>query len=134
MTCTDADARAPVVADRPWHCRHAPSLAQLRERIEGNLQEGDLDTAAELFNALPDGLRRPVGILGLLHLFTSMGATFKVERELVTAIRPDGSTRQFLMPAAAIEGSVPDRLATQVYLNEGPGLKSCEPTYRLEQA
>ena len=80
-----------------------PSLAQLRERIDDKIQSGDLDTAAELFSTLPDDLRRPVEILGLLHLFTRMGAKFEANtRESVTAIRPDGSTRQFLMPAAAI--------------------------------
>lgn len=82
-----------------------PSLDQLRDRIEERLRAGDLNSAAGLFSALPDELRRPVEILGLLHLFTGMGASFDENtRELVTAIRPDGSTRQFLMPAAAIEG------------------------------
>jgi hypothetical protein len=114
----DVSAAAPeALSLEDLRKQGGPSLAQLRDRIEGKLQTGDLETAAELFNQLPDDLRRPVEILGLLHLFTGMSATFDVERELVRAIRPDGSTRQFLMPAATIEQSVPvapDSIGAQI--------------------
>jgi hypothetical protein len=80
-----------------------PSLDELRRQIEMGLSAGDLESAAALFNALPGDLRRPVEILGLLHLFTRMGAdTNPALRELVSAIRPDGSTRRFLIPASTI--------------------------------
>ena len=83
-----------------------PSLDQLLRRIEAGQAEGDLESAAELFKALPDDLRRPVEILGLLHLFTRMGAEIDPAiREQFSAVRPDGSRRQFLVPAATIHTS-----------------------------
>ena len=81
-----------------------PSLDQLRQRIEEKLTTGDLESAGELFNSLPDDLRRPVEILGLLHLFTRMGAQIDPAlREVVSAVRPDGSTRRFLMPTSTMQ-------------------------------
>ena len=80
-----------------------PSLDQLRRRIEDHLAADDLESAAGLFNELPDDLRRPVEILGLLHLFTRMGAEIDPTlRETVCAVRPDGSTRRFLMPTSTM--------------------------------
>lgn len=80
-----------------------PSLDQLSRRIEDHLAAGDLESAAELFNELPDDLRRPVEILGLLHLFTRMGAEIDPAlRETVCAVRPDGTTRRFLVPTSTI--------------------------------
>lgn len=81
-----------------------PSLDRLLRRIEAGQADGDLESAAVLFQALPEDLRRPVEILGLLHLFTRMGAEIDLaSREQVSAIRPDGSSRQFLVPAATIQ-------------------------------
>lgn len=81
-----------------------PSLEQLRRRIHDELAiDGRVESAAALFNLLPDELRRPVEILGLLHLFTRMGADVDPgRREQVGAVRPDGSTRSFLVPASSI--------------------------------
>jgi hypothetical protein len=80
-----------------------PSLGQLRERIEEKLAAGDLESAGALFNELPADLRRPVEILGLLHLFTRMGAEADpTQREVVSAVRPDGTTRRFLMPTSTL--------------------------------
>lgn len=81
-----------------------PSLDQLGQRIDEKLTTGDLESAGALFNSLPDDLRRPVEILGLLHLFTRMGAQIDPAlREAVSAVRPDGSTRRFLMPTSTIQ-------------------------------
>ncbi|SNS54575.1 Protein of unknown function [Micrococcales bacterium KH10] len=81
-----------------------PTLDELRRRIEGQLVAGDLESAAAMFNDLPTELRRPVEILGLMHLLTRMGAEVDPTlREQVRAIRPDGSTRAFLMPATTIQ-------------------------------
>lgn len=81
-----------------------PSLEQLRRHIDGELAvDGLIESAAALFNDLPDELRRPVEILGLLHLFARMGADVDANRrEPVRAVRPDGTTRSFLMPASSI--------------------------------
>ena len=81
-----------------------PSLDQLRQRIDEKLTTGDLESAGGLFNSLPDELRRPVEILGLLHLFTRMGAQIDPAlRESVSAVRPDGTTRRFLMPTSTMQ-------------------------------
>ncbi|MBE9937654.1 DUF3375 family protein [Cellulosimicrobium cellulans] len=80
-----------------------PSLERLREQIETKLAEGDLESAATLFNMLPADLRRPVEILGLIHLFAQMDAEFVPSvREQVTAIRPDGSVRRFRIPTSTL--------------------------------
>lgn len=80
-----------------------PTLDKLSERIDAMLRAGDLDSAAALFNDLPADLRRPVEILGLLHLLTRLGAEIDPSlREQVLAVRPDGRTRRFHMPATAI--------------------------------
>lgn len=80
-----------------------PSLDELRRRIEQHLAADDLDSAAKLFNELPDDLRRPVEIFGLLHLFTRMDAEIDPDvREPVCAVRPDGSLRRFLVPTATM--------------------------------
>ena len=81
-----------------------PSLDQLRRQIEASQAAGDLESAAALFNTLPEDLRRPVEILGLLHLFTRMGGEINPElHELVSATRPDGSTRRFLIPTSTLQ-------------------------------
>lgn len=81
-----------------------PSLDQLRRRIDEQLTAGDLESAGVLFNSLPADLRRPVEILGLLHLFTRLGAQIDPAlREAVSAVRPDGSTRRFLMPTSTMQ-------------------------------
>ncbi|WP_308465057.1 DUF3375 family protein [Rathayibacter soli] len=80
-----------------------PSLEQLRRSIDEKLAAGALESAAALFNELPDDLRRPVEILGLLHLYTRIGAEIDpAAREAVSAVRPDGTTRRFLMPTSTM--------------------------------
>lgn len=81
-----------------------PSLAELRERISHQIQaNGRIKSAAELFNQLPDELRRPVEVLGLLHLFTGHDAQIDPDApEGVTTVRPDGTRRSFLVPASSI--------------------------------
>lgn len=80
-----------------------PSLAELRRELEARLATGDVESAAALFNTLPDDLRRPVELLGLMHLLVGMDADVDAAtRELVAAVRPDGSTRRFLMPTVTM--------------------------------
>lgn len=81
-----------------------PSLDQLQHRMDEELAaEGVVESAAALFNDLPDELRRPVEVIGLLHLFTRLGADIDAERlEPVQTRRPDGTARSFLMPGASI--------------------------------
>lgn len=76
-----------------------PSLIDLRHEIQARLATRDVESAAELFNTLPDDLRRPVEVLGLLHLLTGMDTDVDTTiREPVAAVRSNGSTRRFLMP------------------------------------
>lgn len=80
-----------------------PSLSQLQEQIDDLLVAGDVATAAALFNAFPEELRRPVEVLGLLHLLLRIDAGVDPSvREPVATVRPDGSTRRLLMPAVTV--------------------------------
>lgn len=101
----DVSRQAPVALSlEDIRKQGGPSLEQLLRRINEGLADGGLESAALLFEALPDDLRRPVEILGLLHLYTRMGAKIdSTLREQVAAVRPDGSSRRFLMPAATIQ-------------------------------
>jgi hypothetical protein len=115
-----------------------PSLFRLRRSLLAALEAGDSDTVGEMFNALPVDLRRPVEILGLLHLLASgnpgqaPGAGEQAGEgdldsyldevlataaavEVFDAIRPDGTRRQFLVPrlelslADAPNSAIPDK-------------------------
>lgn len=115
-----------------------PALAQLRRQLIGAIEAGDATTAAEVFNFLPDDLRRPVEILGLLHLLsaTDDGAQRKPPGRADIAaesadvdvssteppydsfrtLRPDGSTRTFLLARRALSLDDAHTLAA----DEGP--------------
>ena len=115
LTLPDVDAMAPRMlgidehryrsvrffrdpATKAWK-RYEPWMTTLVD-----LDTGQLESAGALFNTLPVDLRRPVEILGLLHLFTRMGAQIDPAlREAVSAVRPDGSTRRFLMPTSTMQ-------------------------------
>lgn len=76
-----------------------PSMRRLQEEIEARLLSGDVTSAAALFNALPEGFRRPVEVFGLLHLLARIDVEVDPDvREPITTIRPDGSMRRLLMP------------------------------------
>ncbi len=102
-----------------------PSLPRLRARLLAALQAGDVESLGSLFNTLPPDLRRPVEILGLLHLAADIeldtdrgehpadtgddaaaaiqhGGTALPRDELplegFDAVRPDGTRRRFLVP------------------------------------
>ena len=76
-----------------------PRMKELQEALEG--AEG-LDahwTLGGLFSQLPNSTRRPVDILGLIHLATNSEALARSsETETYFAIRPDGTTRMFQVP------------------------------------
>lgn len=101
-----ADAPAPLSLIE-LRQQGGPSLAHLREQLDVALTSGDVASAAALFNELPDDLRRPVEILGLIHLLTDMDVTVSSEdRDRVEAIRPDGTRRMFTMPNVALVRNV----------------------------
>lgn len=102
-----------------------PTLIQLRHSLIAAAAAGELGSVADLFSALPDDLRRPVELLGLIHLL--LGArtdtpdgeipdaealiTALAEEEQVETIRPDGTRRIFAMPALPLRATDADALA-----------------------
>jgi hypothetical protein len=111
---SDSAPEPPSIAD--IRTQGGPCLRELRQALAAAVKSGDADTAGQLFNTLPADLRRPVEILGLLHLLANAdvlschdsaraNATSAAEAgqaELFDAIRPDGSRRQFLVPRIAL--------------------------------
>jgi Protein of unknown function (DUF3375) len=76
-----------------------PSLPLLRERLEAAM--GSIDPAGslgEVFGSLAEELRRPVEILGLLHLAAELDLATGTDVEHYRTIRPDGSRRTFAVP------------------------------------
>lgn len=76
-----------------------PSLGDLRQCLSAAFASGDTESIGAMFNALPEELRRPVEILGLLHLVTQVDATDQAQgSEPFDAIRVDGTLRTFWTP------------------------------------
>jgi len=100
----DVSAEAPhALSLEEIRKKGGPSLPQLQEQIDKCLRDGDVATAAALFNELPEDLRRPVEALGLIHLLMRIDADVDGSvREPVSTVRPDGSTRRLQMPAIAV--------------------------------
>lgn len=64
---------------------------------------GDTGTVGRLFNELPTELRRPVEILGLLHVVSRVDAlNDDTGVEIYEAIRPNGDRRNFLVPTVSL--------------------------------
>ncbi|MFI2295558.1 DUF3375 family protein [Isoptericola sp. NPDC019571] len=104
----DDDASEESLADMiAWG---GPSLDALAEA----LATGYGDSVGELFNALDPSLRRPVDVLGILHLADSTFETDPdgADLEGFEAVRPDGTMRRFATARTALPTS-PDQEATQ---------------------
>ncbi|MFF1876523.1 DUF3375 domain-containing protein [Leifsonia sp. NPDC058230] len=76
-----------------------PRMAELHAALlEAKARPGGW-SLGELFSELPSELRRPVDVLGLLHLATNSDELMRTDdAETYFAIRPDGSTRMFEVP------------------------------------
>lgn len=92
-----------------------PALAQLRRQLIDAIEAGDATCMADVFNALPDELRRPVEVLGMLHVLAGTEADRDDEQAVdgnaqpvdvldvglpydrLHTLRPDGTARTFLM-------------------------------------
>ena len=102
LTDSEAEAADPVSLEQ-LRQQGGPSLEAFRDRIAAMLHTGASGfTAGEVFASAPTGLRRPVEILGLVHIAAGAGAgepTEPGDTELFAAIRPDGTQRSFLVPA-----------------------------------
>jgi Protein of unknown function (DUF3375) len=106
-----------------------PSLARLREEIIAAAADGEVDSVAGVFARLPGDLRRPVELLGLLHLVVGAGALVvgasaeegrddveglaraAAREERVEAVRPDGARRVFALPVVSLRPAALDVLA-----------------------
>jgi len=85
-----------------------PRMAELHTALEGAKGRAGDWSLGELFSELPDELRRPVDVLGLLHLATNSEELMRTaDVETYFAIRPDGSTRMFQVPLF-LPGSAPE--------------------------
>ncbi|MFI1994905.1 DUF3375 domain-containing protein [Actinoplanes sp. NPDC020271] len=106
-----------VTADRPGDlsledllAQGGPSLDQLRAAIEAALTSDDPPTSlGALFETLHPELRRPVEVLGLLHLATNMDGLDRADevRERYRTIRRDGAVRELLAPLIVPRGRRP---------------------------
>lgn len=88
--------------------RGGPRMVELQAALESAMDRSEAWSVGQLFSELPEELRRPVDVLGLLHLATNTNdlALFS-DNELYFAIRPDGTTRMFHVPVLA-PGSSPE--------------------------
>lgn len=87
-----------------------PSLGRLRYVLqEAIAAAGPVGSLGELFAGLDDDLRRPVEILGLLHLAANTKALPAAgeERETFVAVRPDGTRRELLVPLVPLPTDPP---------------------------
>ncbi|MFX0581143.1 DUF3375 domain-containing protein [Nocardia nepalensis] len=75
-----------------------PSLTALRAHVCHALASAESVTAAEVFSHGDPELRRPVEILGLLHIAAGLGKPAQEGEQRFDAIRPDGSTQSFTAP------------------------------------
>jgi Protein of unknown function (DUF3375) len=76
-----------------------PLLDEVRAEVLAALARDATQSAGEAFNDLDVGLRRPVEILGLLHMATQIGALVKAHTvEQFHTVRPDNKCRTFEVP------------------------------------
>jgi hypothetical protein len=88
-----------------------PSLAAFRGLVDAALEERETVPAGEVFAAAEDDLRRPVEILGLLHLAAQAGAAEldgPGQTDLFEAVRPDGTRRSFTVNRTVFMRDHPD--------------------------
>lgn len=88
--------------------RGGPSHAVLREHLADHFTaDGGVASLAALFHALPDDLRRPVEVLGMLPLARRHGLRPSGDTEVYETRRPDGSRRRFDVPRYATDPAQP---------------------------
>jgi hypothetical protein len=88
-----------------------PSLAEMRDLLAAAMQSGDSESVGKMFNRLPENLRRPVEILGLMHLVAQFTVLDQVaEREKFRTVRPDGTQREFWVPQIRLDQHIEDNL------------------------
>jgi hypothetical protein len=81
--------------------RGGPSHEALRDELGGMLADGAVSSLADMFHLLPDDLRRPVEVLGVLPLARRHGLEPTGESERYETVRPDGTRRLLSVPRYA---------------------------------
>lgn len=91
------DDDTEVLSVEELRAQGGPQVDRLRTSLAASAGSGM--SVAEVFNGWDVGLRRPVEILGLLQVLEDGGVLAdSAGGEPVTAVRPDGSRRQFTVP------------------------------------
>lgn len=85
---------------RAWGGPHYAALeAHLLEHLDGG-ERADVD---EVFRSVPQEIRRPVDLLGLLEIAHRYGMVESGDVAVVEAVRPDGTRRRFAFEGTAVE-------------------------------
>ncbi|MEO5876308.1 MAG: DUF3375 family protein [Streptosporangiaceae bacterium] len=96
-----------------------PLLDQVRDAVVKAFLRGGVKSAGEAFNGLEVELRRPVEILGLLHMATQIDALRREQVvEMFETVRPDSTSRIFAAPRITLDEQETAALAA---LNSGSG-------------
>lgn len=98
---TDTEA-VDAVSVEQLRQQGGPSLAVFRDRVAAALRNSvDAVSAGEVFASADSDLKRPVEVLGLVHIGVAAGAVESPDSggiEVFEAVRPDGSRRSFIAP------------------------------------
>lgn len=83
-----------------------PSLEALRTRVHDAVKRrGKITSAADFFNDLPEDLKRPVEVVGLMQVLSTLGGSYDLDaREVVSVTRADQSKRRFSIPVISVSG------------------------------
>lgn len=84
-------------------CQGGPMLARLVDQLVAC--SSSEATVGATFDGFPDDLRRPVEVLGVVHLLSRIDALTDVQQaEAVETRRPDGTERRLSVPVVALDG------------------------------
>ena len=100
---TEPDTTAPPLAE--LRAQGGPSIPELRRRLAEALSGGGEGSLGEVFAGLDDELRRPVEILGLLHLAAQSELPAAGGTEPYLTVRPDGTERTFAVPRVLVSAT-----------------------------
>jgi hypothetical protein len=96
----DDEDDTPVLSLAALRQQGGPTFHALREALRDALDRPDpVPSLGALFDALDATLRRPVEVLGLLHLATNRDDMVRADdEEQYVAVRPDGTVRRLNVP------------------------------------
>jgi hypothetical protein len=84
-----------------------PLLERLRLAVAEAFADGGIESVGEAFNVLERQLRRPVEILGLIHIATQLDMLdHEQPSEVFKAVRPDDSSRDFKAPRMTLNEQI----------------------------